>query len=181
MASGQLSDQYREELRKRGFRLTSQREVIIKILIENSGKHCSVNDLWELAQAEDPSIGIATVYRTVNLLSGLGLLNLVNMEEGFYRFELPGQKMHFHVYCRMCGKVLHMKDEAGKETEIRRWVEEEGFHFLPQTLELAALCEECRREFPLEAAEYPPFPGFRRGMGGPGINRGRGRRGKWRS
>jgi Fur family ferric uptake transcriptional regulator len=179
MASGELNDQYREELKKRGFRLTSQREVIIKTLIDNSGRHWSVNDLWELAQEEDPTIGIATVYRTVNLLAGLGLLNLVNMDEGFYRFELPGQQMHFHIYCRVCGKVLHMKDEKAKEAEIRRWIEEEGFHFLPQTLELAALCDECRKRVSEGEMGEPPFPGFRRGrMGGSG--RGRGRRGNWR-
>lgn len=179
MPSGKISSQYLEELKKRGFRLTSQREIIIKALIENSGKHCSVNDLWELAQAEDPTIGIATIYRTVNLLSQLGLLNLVNMEEGFYRFELPGQKMHFHVYCRVCGKVIHLDDESGKENIVRQWVEKQGFHFLPQTLEMAAICDECLKNFPEGDMTETPFMGFGRGrMGGRG--QGRGRKGWWR-
>lgn len=179
MLSGKISDQYREELKKRGFRLTSQREIIIRILIENSGKHCSVNDLRELAQAEDPTIGIATIYRTVNLLSRLGLLNLINMEEGFYRFELPGQKMHFHVYCRICGKVIHMEDETGKEAMVRKWVEEEAFHFLPQTLEIAAICDECHRNFPENDIAGPPCSGFGPGRRG-GHGRGPGGRGRWR-
>jgi Fur family ferric uptake transcriptional regulator len=170
MADGKLNDQYMEELRKRGFRLTNQRETIIKVLMENSEKHCSISDLWELAREKDPSIGIATIYRTVNLLSDLGLLNLINGEEGFYRFELPDERMHFHIFCKVCGKLIQMKDEAGKEQELHHWIEEEGFHFIPQTLKLPALCDECYKRLS-EGKDLPPTTC--RGMGG----RGRRRRG----
>ena len=171
MIPERLNDQYREELRRRGFRLTNQRETIIKVLMNNSGKRCSVSDLWELSREEDPSIGIATVYRTVNLLSNLGLLNLIGSEEGFYRFELPDERTHLHVYCRICGRMIHMKDESEKENIIRRWIDEEGFHFIPQSIELPAICDECFKRLS-EEKEFPPLCGGR-------IRGRRGRRRRW--
>ncbi|MBO8153879.1 Fur family transcriptional regulator [Thermovirga sp.] len=138
-----LTDKYMERLKNCGFRVTSQRKTIIEILLKNLGKHLNVKELLSIAQEEDPTIGIATIYRTVDLLTGLGLLNMINLEEGFSRFEVPDEQMHFHFYCKSCGKVVHLPDEKDKTNTVNSWAQKEGFRLLPQTFELAGICPDC--------------------------------------
>ncbi len=139
-------DQYMGLLKSRGFRLTNQRRIIVETLLRKLGTHLNARELLDLAQEEDPSIGIATIYRTIELLNSLGMLNMVNLEEGFLRFEVPDEQMHFHVFCRSCGKTVHLADEESKMAEVKGWAQSEGFDLLPQTFEMAGLCRECREE-----------------------------------
>ncbi|ADE56169.1 MULTISPECIES: Fur family transcriptional regulator [Aminobacterium] len=130
-------------LKKAGFRLTNQRQTIIDVLIEGEAEHGNIQLIWEKAHEKDPSIGIATVYRTVGLLSDMGLLYRFSLDEGFERFELPSSSIHFHLYCRCCGKVLHLKHEREKEEIITEWLGEAGFQPIPQSLEFAGMCSDC--------------------------------------
>ena len=141
-------EEYLGRLKSRGFRLTNQRRVIVETLL--LGTHLNARELLELAQKEDPSIGIATIYRTIELLNSLGMLNMVNLEEGFLRFEVPDEQMHFHVFCRSCGKIVHLSDEDKKMSDVGKWAGDEGFDLLPQTFELAGICRECREQGVLE-------------------------------
>lgn len=143
-------EEYLGRLKARGFRLTSQRRVIVETLLRNLGTHLNARELLDLAQRDDPSIGIATIYRTIELLNSLGMLNMVNLEEGFLRFEVPDEQMHFHVFCRSCGKTVHLSEEETKMAEVTRWAGSEGFELLPQTFEMAGICRECREEGVLE-------------------------------
>ncbi|MDN5318191.1 MAG: Fur family transcriptional regulator, ferric uptake regulator [Thermovirga sp.] len=142
----QLIEMYLKRLKQCGFRMTNQRRIIIEILLKNLGRHLNVKELLNIAQKEDPTIGIATIYRTVDLLTGLGLLNMINLEEGFSRFEVPDEQMHFHFYCKSCGKVVHLPDEEDKTKTVMQWAQKEGFKLLPQTFELAGICPECINE-----------------------------------
>lgn len=141
---------YLGRLKSRGFRLTNQRRVIVETLLRNLGTHLNARELLELAQREDVSIGIATIYRTIELLGSLGMLNMVDLEEGFLRFEVPDEQMHFHVFCRSCGKTVHLSDEESKMSDVRKWAGSVGFELLPQTFEMAGLCRECREQGVLE-------------------------------
>jgi Fur family ferric uptake transcriptional regulator len=153
-------DKYMGRLKDLGFRLTNQRRVIVETLLRHLGTHLNARELLELAQQEDPSIGIATIYRTIELLNSLGMLNMVNLEEGFLRFEVPDEQMHFHVFCRSCGKMVHLDDEDKKMAVVKEWAESEGFELLPQTFEMAVICEVCRDKGVMDE----PFEAF--GMGG---------------
>lgn len=153
-------EMYMGRLKSLGFRLTNQRRIIVETLLRHLGTHLSARELLELAQREDPSIGIATIYRTIELLNSLGMLNMVNLEEGFLRFEVPDEQMHFHVFCRSCGKLVHLDDENRKMAVVKEWAEREGFELLPQTFEMAVICAECREKGVLDE----PFEVF--GMGG---------------
>ena len=156
-------DHYMGLLKARGFRLTNQRRIIVETLLRNLGTHLNARELLELAQKEDSSIGIATIYRTIELLNSLGMLNMVNLEEGFLRFEVPDEQMHFHVFCRSCGKTVHLDDEDKKMAEVKEWAKSEGFDLLPQTFEMAGICDACREEGVLdEPFDVVPMGGRRR-------------------
>jgi hypothetical protein len=71
-----------EKLKNRGLRLTAQREVLFRVIAENIGIPSTVQDIWGKTRDLDPSIGIATVYRTINLLSEMGVVNVIYLNEG---------------------------------------------------------------------------------------------------
>lgn len=142
----QLVEQYLEAIKSAGFRMTTQRRVIIETLLKNMGDHPNAQELLERAQKVDPSIGIATVYRTVELLNNMDLLNLTNLQEGFRRYEIADENLHIHFYCRCCGSVSHFSADREKEKTVREWAREAGFRLMPQVLEIQGVCENCQAE-----------------------------------
>jgi Fur family ferric uptake transcriptional regulator len=158
-------EQYLNRLKEQGFRLTTQRRIIIEALLSNLGEHLNARQLLSLVQTKDPTVGFATVYRTLELLVDMGLLNQMSLAEGFSRYEVPDDKMHFHVYCRFCGNTIHLPDEKQKEDTVRQWVGETPFDLVPQTFEIAGICHECK--VCIETGEEPAIPctGCRRRQG----------------
>ncbi len=146
-----LVQQYLQAIRSAGFRMTNQRKIIIETLLKNMGDHPNAQELLEMAQMRDPSIGIATVYRTVELLNNMDLLNLTSLQEGFRRYEIADDNLHLHFYCRCCGSVYHTSADKEKENRIQQWAREAGFKIMPQVLEIYGICEKCQAEM----AEMP--------------------------
>lgn len=150
-----------ENLKRGGFRLTAQRETLFKVIAETLGSPTSVQEIWDKSRALDPSIGIATVYRTVNLLEEMGVLNVIRLNEGEFRLEAPGQRLHIAAFCRRCGKLSPLGGEAEKQRVVEEWLEEAGMELLPQSLAVAVICGECRGA--IDSDDFPWPPGRRRG------------------
>lgn len=176
----QTTEQYLEALKEAGFRLTNQRRTIIRTLLDNIGEHPNAQELLELVQQRDPSIGIATVYRTVELLNQMDIINLSNQEEGFRRYEIADEKIHLHFYCRCCGRVIHTDAGEEKIKTIREWAEDQNFSMLPQTLEISGICENCYEEFDSNISSSDRYIACNRRCINidPGRGRGAGRRGR---
>jgi len=147
------AEEYLEALSLRGCRRTGPRRLIIESLLESEGEHLNARELMERVQSKDPSIGFATVYRTLIVLGETGLVHSFDQGEGFSRFDIPQGPMHFHVVCRTCGKMVHLADEEVKQEIAAAWVKEAGFEMVHQAFQLYGLCPECREkgEKPLEA------------------------------
>jgi Fur family transcriptional regulator, ferric uptake regulator len=92
-----------------GQRRTRQRETIEGI-IERAGGPLTVAEILERAQQELPGLGIATVYRTINLLQEAGRLDSVVLPSGDTRYEPTGLGHHHHFQCRRCGEVFDLPD-----------------------------------------------------------------------
>lgn len=131
-----------ETLRRRGLRLTPQRQMVLSI-IENSGEHLSVEAICQRVQASYPFVSLSTVYRTVERLKAVGLVREVHLlgEQRFY--ESAGAGDHYHLLCRGCGAVLHV--DAALLAGLREQLEH-CYHFTPLSLDLIATgyCEHCR-------------------------------------
>jgi Fur family ferric uptake transcriptional regulator len=140
----QRAEEFLEALRRRGCRRTEQRRLIIEILLESEGEHLNARELMDRVQSRDPSIGFATVYRTLLLLGETGLVHSFDQGEGFARFDIPRETMHFHILCRSCGRMGHLPDEAAKQEIVKSWIREAGFEMVPQTFQVYGLCSECR-------------------------------------
>jgi len=101
-------DQLRTELKKRNQRMTAQRDIVLKSFIEAETDHLSADEAYQKVMEKNCRISKATVYRTVELLAGLGLLRRIVFRDGIIRYELvkKGEHHHHHVVCNRCGSVV---------------------------------------------------------------------------
>ncbi|MEP2234660.1 MAG: Fur family transcriptional regulator [Alteripontixanthobacter sp.] len=94
---------------ERGLRITDQRRVIAKVL-SDSDDHPDVEKLHERANAIDPKISIATVYRTVRLFEEAGILDRHDFGDGRARYEAAPEAHHDHLIDVESGKVVEFVD-----------------------------------------------------------------------
>ncbi len=123
-----LKDRFREFLSTEGLKYTRQRKVIADVFFREGEGHRSLNDLLAMAQEEYSSIGYATVYRTMKLMTDSG----VALEHKFadtgltlYEPNLEGDH-HDHIICTRCGRIVEFEDEAIEHRQ-EAVAEEHGF------------------------------------------------------
>lgn len=120
-----------------GLKMTDQRKVILKVL-EDSGDHPSVDTVCERAKKIDPSISIATVYRTLGLLDELGLVIKHDFGETYARFEVKPEHdhgHHHHLIDTESGQVLEFKSDE-LEQMIHKIAHELGYEVVDHTFEI---------------------------------------------
>ncbi len=132
------------ELRRRGHRVTDQRRVVWEVLT-SATHHLTADDVIDAARARHLHINRASVYRTLTLLSDLGLARETSLgaDSQASRWEVAHPDDHFHLICRSCGDVQH---HAGDLVEQVRSHLGADHHFVAEQIELTVrgLCERCR-------------------------------------
>ena len=141
------ADQARERLATwiaaRGLKATRQRDVIVDTFFQQEG-HLSVDELLGKVQHRDPSIGAATVYRTMKILTDAGLASARHFEGGQTRYEAALDRHHHdHLICTSCNRIIEFENEKIEELQDRV-AEEQGFQVTHHKLELYGLCRECQ-------------------------------------
>ncbi len=153
----QASPSVKSPLRKRGIRLTRQRELLFE-LISNAHDHLNADQLYELAKKADPKINRVTVYRTLKLLKNEGLideLDLMHFEGEQHYYETRLKQEHAHIVCLRCGSVQEFFGAPLRQ--IREQIETDfGFQILVTRTEVGGYCADCR-DTVLEA-DLPPAP-----------------------
>jgi Fur family ferric uptake transcriptional regulator len=94
-----------EDLRVHGYRLTPQREMIVEA-IAHAGRHVTAEEVHAQTQARTTALNIATVYRTLDLLSELGLVSRGDLGDGKVSYAALNHGPHCHLVCRSCGQVI---------------------------------------------------------------------------
>ncbi len=119
---------------ERGMRMTEQRRVIARI-IENSGDHPDVEELYRRSVEVDAKISISTVYRTVKLFEDAGLLARHDFRDGRSRYETVPEEHHNHLIDLKSGQVIefHSPEIEALQERIAR---EHGFKLVDHRLEL---------------------------------------------
>lgn len=125
---------YVSELRQAGIRLTRPRKVILKILTE-SADHPDAMDIFRRAVRVDESISLATVYRTMKLLEGLGAVHRHSFEGGPARFENADGEHHDHLIDLDTGKVIEFQSETIERLQ-QQIADELGYNIEHHRLEL---------------------------------------------
>jgi len=135
-----------------GFRLTNPREVIINIL-QNTDKHLSAEDIYIKALKIYPSVGLTTVYRTLDLFTQMGVVQKFDFGDGKARYELTGSSKkkdhHHHLICINCKTIIDFTDFMIEELELMDKIEKSlskkhNFNIMHHTVHFHGLCEKCR-------------------------------------
>ena len=90
-----------ETLREHRVRLTPQRIAIVEVIADKQG-HVTADEVYASIHARFPYVDISTVYRTLEFLTDLGVLNVIDMGGGRAEYELVGREAHHHLVCRVC-------------------------------------------------------------------------------
>lgn len=136
-----------EKLKKKGYKFTPQRKAILEVVSESFGKHLSSEEIYDLVKIKYPEIGLATVYRTVQLLVELDVLSKLNLDDGFVRYEMNDhdgdQHHHHHLICSECGRIDEVREDLLEsiEAEIERKYE---FQIKDHKLKFFGLCKACK-------------------------------------
>lgn len=135
----------RTSLHDRGRRLTPQRQRVLAVF-ERSGEglHLSAEQVHQLLLDGEERVSLATVYRTLRLLTSLGLLQELELPEGGRRYELASDahRDHHHLVCVRCGRTEEFENAAvlsAGEAAAQLY----GFQLLECVLNVRALCPTC--------------------------------------
>lgn len=116
-----------------GLKMTGQRRTILQVLDE-SEDHPSVETVYERARKRDPSISIATVYRTLNLLDEMELIVRHDFNENYSRYE-TNTEHHHHLIDLETGEVIEFQNDELERLK-ERIAEELGYELVDHRLEL---------------------------------------------
>jgi Fur family ferric uptake transcriptional regulator len=139
---------FRRYLSDRTLPATQQRLAVASVVLD-AADHLSAEDVARRVEKRDVAVGLATVYRTLDLLVASGLVQQRDFGEGFRRYEpvAPGQA-HEHCICSACGKVMEFSNDR-LERMIALLAEEAEFRPHHHRLEVFGLCRECQQSNPL--------------------------------
>jgi len=132
------------ELASKGVRLTAQRRALVEV-IQEATEHLDAGALLELARKREPKIDRATVYRTIELLKKLRLideLDLMHIEGEKHYYEVKTKRDHIHLACFQCGRIEEFSSPLFErlKTEISK---EAGFAIRVTRLEVGGTCRAC--------------------------------------
>ncbi len=142
-----LQDDFKKILKEKGLKITKQRMVVVKALASCEDKHLTAEEIYEIVKADFPEIGLATVYRTIQLLVELDLVESIQLGDGYVRYEIgkfQGEETHHHhhLICLECGKIISFRDDLLDELEARI-MESASFQVINHEVKLYGYCKEC--------------------------------------
>ncbi len=143
-------EMFKELLKKNGLKVTTQRIAILDVLQSRPDTHLTAEEIYECVREQYPEIGLATVYRTILLLSDLHLIDKLNLDDGYVRYEIGkkqgemGSHHHHHLICLGCSKVFSFEGDMldSLENKIK---EAMGFETLDHEVKLYGYCKECQK------------------------------------
>lgn len=142
------NERFKQLLRDRGLKVTKQRILVLQTLALCADKHLTAEEIFELVKADCPEIGLATVYRTIQLLHELNLIDRINLDDGYVRYEIGSTQdkelkhHHHHLICLKCGKVISFQDDMLEAFEDRI-TNTTGFIIVDHEVKLYGYCVEC--------------------------------------
>ncbi len=136
-------DVLEEYISENNLKITKQRRIVLKVFLE-SKDHVSVEELYNKVLKAEPKIGLATVYRTLALLTKSGLALEMDFGDGQKRYESSYRSVHHdHMVCTGCGKILEFHHPLIEKYQDEV-AEQNNFKITSHKLDLFGLCENCK-------------------------------------
>ena len=145
-ASSSLLTSFKELLKQNGLKYTKQREVVLKTLYEKND-HFTPEDLYIFLKNSYPelNIGIATVYRTLNLLEESNMVTSLSFGVAGKKFELANKPHHDHMICKRCGLIIEFENDKIEQLQLEI-ARTHHFRLTSHLMQLQGICEKCVQE-----------------------------------
>lgn len=127
----------------KGLRSTKQRDIILDIFL-SAHNHLSVEELYLKIRSTHPTIGYATVYRTLKLMTEAGIAREIILHDGQTRYEhqLVGEH-HDHLICTKCNTIIEFENETIEKLQ-NDIAATHGFMIHSHKLEIYGRCKVCQ-------------------------------------
>ena len=136
-------------LREKGLKVTTQRVAVLSVLSMEPDSHLTAEEIYDKVRVSSPDIGLATVYRTIQILLELKIIDRIHLDDGYVRYELGHvyedevSHHHHHLICVKCGRVMSFRGDLLEEFESR--IEREtGFQIQDHEVKLYGYCTDCQ-------------------------------------
>jgi Fur family ferric uptake transcriptional regulator len=139
-------EKYCEILKKNGYKLTNQRKVVLDMMIEHQDEHVTVEELYQYIKVNNPEIGLATVYRNIQLLCDMDIVDKISLDDENIRYELSlddCSHKHHHLICTKCGAVIEVKEDLMGTIE-ENFLNTYGFRVEDHQAKFYGVCEKCQ-------------------------------------
>jgi Fur family ferric uptake transcriptional regulator len=127
-------------LRSRGYRLTPQRQLVLQAVTEL--RHGTPDEICAEVQRTAGGVNISTIYRTLELLEGLGLVTHTHLGHGAPTYHAATDEDHLHLVCRDCGSVIETEVSTA-DALVNRLAKEHGFQTDVAHFAIFGRCREC--------------------------------------
>lgn len=129
MKKSAVMNTLKKKIREHKYKFTTQRQFILQAFLESKENHMCAEDVYEFVRDNNPEIGLATVYRSLELFTSLELLKKLDFGDGRSRYELNDHNLahsHYHLICLKCGKVIEFSydfmNKIKEKIKKRKWI-----------------------------------------------------------
>jgi len=136
---------FKDILKQNSLKFTKQREVVLETMYHND-EHFSPESLYMLIKQNNPelNVGIATIYRTLNLLEESGIVTSLSFGANGKKFELGNKPHHDHMICKICGEIIEFEND--KIEQIQKDIAKEyNFKLTGHLMQLYGVCKKCQK------------------------------------
>ncbi len=140
-------EQLLQRLRGDGFRLTPQRMAVLRVLADDTG-HPTVEQVYERVRVDYPTTSLATIYKTIDMLKGIGEVLELSVGES-HRYDGRDPRPHPHLICEDCGSIIDLAidgplgDPAFLSAAATEVAAARGYHDVMPQLEFRGRCAAC--------------------------------------
>lgn len=130
------------QLSQAGYRVTQPRRAVIRALLKDDG-YSSPAQVHERAQSYCSTVGLVTVYRTLELLAEMGFARRIHTDDGCHGYTACNHGHHHHLICRRCGATVEFEG-CDLSSFLARVSQTTGYQIEGHLLELVGLCSGCQ-------------------------------------
>ena len=127
-----------------GLKFTRQRALILKIIRQGRG-HLDADEVYRRAREKEPRLSLSTVYRSLQKLKELGLVDELHFDENHHHYEVKSTSEHHHLMCLNCGQVIEIDYPLARY--VKKTVNEaKDFDIIEAEVHMSGYCPKCRKE-----------------------------------
>ncbi len=133
----------RKALNRAGKRVTHQRTLIMEIIRQGRG-HLDADEIYRRAREKEPRLSLSTVYRTLQMMKKLDLVDELHFDENHHHYEVKPSAEHHHLVCLGCGRVIEFDYPLSRYLQ-KKVPEAKDFDVTETEVRMSGYCAKCRR------------------------------------